>query len=91
MCKQPVAPGKKRLAVDHDHKTGLFRGLLCWQCNRLLGKFRDDNQKVVAAAAYVTNPPATAALGRSHYTAPHRVGTKIRAKALLALAQEKRK
>lgn len=80
ICKQPSKG--KRLAVDHDHKSGLVRGLLCMKCNRALGKFRDDTQLVVNAADYVTNPPATAALGSSHFTAPHAVGTKVRAKKL---------
>ena len=33
-CKQ--APGGKRLDRDHDHSSGLPRGLLCKTCNRLL-------------------------------------------------------
>lgn len=42
-----------RLHVDHDHITGLVRGLLCANCNHALGKLRDDPNLIRALAAYI--------------------------------------
>ncbi len=51
--------------VDHDHKTGLIRGLLCKLCNRrLLPSARDDIQTLQRAITYLDLAPALMALAR---------------------------
>ena len=45
----------KELDIDHDHKTGEFRGLLCSRHNRMLGYAQDDPDILRAAADYLEN------------------------------------
>lgn len=44
---------KRRLALDHDHATGKFRGWLCGMCNTAIGKFNDNPVWLERAAVYV--------------------------------------
>jgi hypothetical protein len=43
----------KRLTIDHCHKTGRFRGLLCSNCNFAIGLAGDDPERLGAMATYL--------------------------------------
>lgn len=45
---------KRKLDIDHDHKKGNVRGLLCNSCNKGLGYFRDSVSYIRNALAYLS-------------------------------------
>jgi len=57
ICKESlVTPDcNKTYAIDHDHKTGKVRGLLCSLCNQSLGGFRDNTTYIREAINYLEN------------------------------------
>ena len=46
----------KKLALDHCHKTDRVRGLLCTNCNILLGYAKDEKRLLVNAIKYLESP-----------------------------------
>ena len=46
-------PEERTLHVDHDHETGVIRGLLCFRCNNALGDFREEYELFQRAADYL--------------------------------------
>lgn len=59
ICKKPETQIDKRtgnifrLAIDHNHKTGKIRALLCGHCNTGLGKFKDSSLLLIEASNYL--------------------------------------
>lgn len=61
---QRATGASKALAVDHDHKTGQVRGILCGRCNAdILGHGRDDIEFFERAIEYLKSPPALRVIG----------------------------
>ncbi len=51
ICKEIQV--KNQFHVDHNHKTGKVRGLLCGKCNRGIGMLREDIRILENAIAYL--------------------------------------
>lgn len=57
ICGNEQGDGK-RLCIDHDHKSGDIRGLLCYKCNHAIGKAEDNPQRLQKMIDYLISPPA---------------------------------
>jgi len=52
-CGKPFSELTKAPAVDHDHKTGIVRGLLCTGCNFAVGHSGDSPSRLRSCADYL--------------------------------------
>lgn len=55
ICGNKESGGKhnKNLHVDHDHDSGVVRGILCASCNFAIGLLKDDPELLMRAAMYL--------------------------------------
>ena len=57
VCHEQNKPGKdgepENLAVDHNHRTGANRALLCQRCNRVLGMLKDSQELLIRLLEYL--------------------------------------
>jgi hypothetical protein len=53
ICNKKQPANKPLLHVDHCHKTNKVRGLLCYNCNMGIGRFKDDIDILKSAISYL--------------------------------------
>lgn len=53
ICERPQKRLRRPLCVDHDHRSGKIRGLLCDRCNRGIEHFKDNPLYFENAASYL--------------------------------------
>lgn len=53
ICGGTESKGYGAMHVDHNHKTGGIRGILCQACNVTLGKMQDSPELLRKAADYL--------------------------------------
>jgi len=53
ICGSDNSKRSKDWCVDHDHKTGKVRGILCYGCNSALGFFEDNTSILERAINYL--------------------------------------
>jgi hypothetical protein len=54
-CDLHASQLRRNLCVDHDHFTGKIRGLLCDDCNIILGHAKDDMKTLHQLTSYLEN------------------------------------
>lgn len=54
-CGTDKPSSKAGWHTDHDHKTGIIRGILCWRCNLTLGQVNDNIDVLKLLIIYLEN------------------------------------
>lgn len=53
VCNKHQSELPMRLHTDHDHITGLFRGLLCVNCNHAIGSAKESRKVLCGLIKYL--------------------------------------
>ena len=53
ICGRHQSELSRKFAVDHDHKTGKIRGLLCARCNYIVGAVESNGDIIPMAKQYL--------------------------------------
>jgi len=76
ICAKP--PLLRALHTEHDHTTGLVRGLCCFFCNAQILRQRVTAALLRRAADYLDDPPAVKFFGGERFGPTGRIQTKRR-------------
>ena len=57
ICSKPIEKLRRRMNIDHDHRNGKVRGILCSGCNTGLGHLGDNVEGLKKALYYLENTP----------------------------------
>lgn len=79
ICHEPPEMGARLFHYDHNHATGKFRGLLCHNCNMMLGFARESVRFLSMAIVYVQDdgflPESLHKAAKAKQRALHRLQT----------------
>lgn len=55
LCQRRLPRNPKHVHVDHHHRFGFVRGILCQQCNVMIGCANDDPARLLKGVDYLRN------------------------------------
>lgn len=74
VCGRKSGAGRKKLHVDHDHRNGRIRGLLCQPCNVAIGLLSEVPDTLLAAVKYLTSASEEERAALPHTEKPNGYG-----------------